>query len=185
MEILRSYLAERIVVAVGDICDFHGDAIVNAANSSLAGGGGVDGAIHRAAGALLGEECKALRQTSLPDGLPAGKAVLTGAGKLPLKGIIHAVGPIWRDGNADEARLLASAYRSSLALAAKQNWDLLAIPAISTGVYGYPKNEAAGIALNTAREFLKQNEHPKQLWLVFFNQNDARFLMSQAERLGV
>ncbi len=185
MEILRSYLAERIIVAVGDICGFQGDAIVNAANSSLAGGGGVDGAIHRAAGAALDEECKALRHTSLPDGLPAGKAVLTGAGKLPFKGIIHAVGPIWRDGNADEARLLASAYRSSMAIAAKQGWASLAIPAISTGVYGYPKNEAAGVALNAVIEFLKQHEYPKQLWLVYFSQNDARFLSSQADRLGL
>lgn len=185
MEILRSYLAERIIVAVGDICGFHGDAIVNAANSSLAGGGGVDGAIHRAAGSRLDEECKALRQTTLPDGLPAGKAVLTGAGKLPFKGIIHAVGPIWRDGNADEARLLASAYRSSLAIAAKQAWASLAIPAISTGVYGYPKNEAAGVAINAVLEFLKQHEYPTQLWLVYFNRNDARFLSSQADRLGL
>ncbi len=184
MDTVGSYLGGRMLVAVGDICTYQGDAIVNAANSSLAGGGGVDGAIHRAAGKALDEACRVLRAGPFPDGLPAGKAVATTAGALALKAVIHTVGPIWRGGNAEEARLLASAYRSSLAIAAKEAWDHIAFPAISTGVYGYPKDEAARIAFKSIRDFLAANELPKTVCLVFYVAHAAKLFLSTADALA-
>ncbi|TFG84379.1 MAG: O-acetyl-ADP-ribose deacetylase [Spirochaetales bacterium] len=181
MENVREYLGGRFTVVVGDICSFDGDAIVNAANTSLAGGGGVDGAIHRAAGPDLLEECKRLRQSTLPDGLPAGKAVVTGAGKLPFKGIIHAVGPVWRGGHADEERLLSSAYRTSLELAAKNGWKSVAFPAISTGAYGYPKDGAARITYRTVVDFLARKDTPERVSLVFFSRKDADIFLDSVE----
>ncbi|MFH2116169.1 MAG: macro domain-containing protein [Spirochaetota bacterium] len=178
METIREYLDGRLVVAVGDITRFEGDGIVNAANSSLAGGGGVDGAIHRAAGPELMAACKTLRAGVWPDGLPTGKAALTIPGKLSLIGIIHAVGPIWRGGNACEAELLASAYTASLTIAAHENWASLAFPAISTGVYGYPKDQAARIAWTTLASFLKESAVPAKVWLVFFSPPDAEAFLS-------
>ncbi|HRW23209.1 MAG TPA: O-acetyl-ADP-ribose deacetylase [Spirochaetia bacterium] len=173
METIRSYLGGRVEVAVGDITLFEGDAIVNAANSALAGGGGVDGAIHRAAGPRLMAECRTLRAGPLPDGLPAGRAVATGAGRLPVKGVIHAVGPIWRGGTADEPRLLASTYTESLSIAATRGWDRVAFPAISTGVYGYPKALAARVAYEAVSSFLASREKPRVVSLVFFSRADA------------
>jgi len=160
-------------VAVGDITDFDGDAIVNAANSALAGGGGVDGAIHKAAGSALLEECRALRSSSWPEGLPTGRAVATGAGNLAVKGVIHAVGPIWRGGQADEARLLASAYQESLAIANARKWQRVAFPAISTGIYGYPKAKAALVAYATVSAYLENHAVPVIAWFVFFTGADA------------
>jgi O-acetyl-ADP-ribose deacetylase len=178
MQTIQEYLGGRLVAAVGDITCFEGDGIVNAANSSLAGGGGVDGAIHRAAGPQLMEACRTLRAGDWPDGLPTGKAALTTPGKLPLKGIIHAVGPIWRGGTAFEAELLASAYTTSLAIAAREKWVSLAFPAISTGVYGYPKDQAARIAWATMGNFLKGSAVPAQVFLVFFSLPDAQAFIS-------
>ncbi|MDX9957220.1 MAG: macro domain-containing protein [Clostridia bacterium] len=178
METIGEYLDGRLVVAVGDITRFQGDGIVNAANSSLAGGGGVDGAIHRAAGTQLMESCRALRISDWPDGLPTGKAALTSPGKLPLKGIIHAVGPIWRGGTAFEAELLASAYTASLTIAAGENWASLAFPAISTGVYGYPKDQAARIAWSAIAGFLGASSVPVKVYLVFFSHSDAQAFIS-------
>jgi O-acetyl-ADP-ribose deacetylase (regulator of RNase III) len=178
METIGEYLDGRLVVAVGDITRFQGDGIVNAANSSLAGGGGVDGAIHHAAGPELMAACRALRAADWPDGLPTGKAVLTGPGKLPLKGIIHAVGPIWRGGTAFEAELLASAYTASLHIAARENWASLAFPAISTGVYGYPKDQAARISWNVLSGFLKASAVPAKIILVYFSRPDSRFFLA-------
>jgi O-acetyl-ADP-ribose deacetylase (regulator of RNase III) len=139
----------------GDITRISVDAVVNAANSSLMGGGGVDGAIHRAAGPDLHEECLRIAESrrNLPCGpCPAGDAVITGAGLLPCRKVIHTVGPVWRGGGQGEAELLASCYRKSLALAEAAALRSVAFPNISTGVYGYPKGEAARIALETVRE---------------------------------
>jgi O-acetyl-ADP-ribose deacetylase (regulator of RNase III) len=151
-------------LVLGDITAQVVDAIVNAANSALAGGGGVDGAIHRAGGPAIMEETRRL----YPDGCPTGSAVITGAGKLRAKYVIHAVGPVWRGGNAGEEKQLASAYRTSLNLAADQGCRSIALPALSTGAYRYPLDEAARIATNTASDFLVQLATDSPLRLVRF-----------------
>src|SRR5205823_13448246 len=141
------------------------DAIVNAANSQLAGGGGVDGAIHRAAGPLLMEQTEA----RYPEGCPTGSAVATDGGRLKARYVFHAVGPVWRGGGANEAALLAGAYRRCLELAVEHACASIAFPAISTGVYGYPKDLAAEVSLTTAREHLTQNSAPQLVRFVLFD----------------
>ncbi|PKL08857.1 MAG: O-acetyl-ADP-ribose deacetylase [Spirochaetae bacterium HGW-Spirochaetae-7] len=182
MNTARTYNGGRIIVAVGDITEFDGDAIVNAANSSLLGGGGVDGAIHRAAGPELLAECRALRAGHLDKGLPPGRAVATGSGRLLVKGVIHTVGPICRDAGAvvgdDKAAILASAYSESLALANERGWRSVAFPAISTGVYGYPKREAARVAFKAVTSYLAANALPATVWLVFYSPGDAEPFMA-------
>ena len=153
-----SFLDGRLQVTTGDITRVAVDAIVNAANSSLLGGGGVDGAIHRAGGPGILEACRALRATTLRDGLPTGDAVETTAGRLPARFVIHTVGPVWHGGTQGEERLLASCYETSLALAERLGLRSIAFPAISTGVYGYPMEDAAAIAFRTTIDYL--NEHP-------------------------
>ena len=154
-------------ITQGDITTHKTDAIVNAANSSLLGGGGVDGAIHRAGGPTILEECKQL--VAKKGKLPTGEAVLTTAGNMPSKFVIHTVGPIYRDGNNNEAELLANAYRNSLILADTKKLHSISFPSISTGVYAYPIDEAAGIALNTVIKFFRSIEQIKLVRFVLFD----------------
>jgi O-acetyl-ADP-ribose deacetylase (regulator of RNase III) len=181
MDSLRSFLQDRVRVKVGDITKESVDAIVNAANGTLLGGGGVDGAIHRAGGREILDACKEIRRVSHPDGLPTGEAVITTAGKLPAKYVIHTVGPVYGRGGAERAELLAACYRNSLALAITQGLATIAFPAISTGIYGYPQNEAARVASSAIEGFLSDDRHMKEVRLVFFGAADAAvFLQHQA-----
>lgn len=156
----------NISVHMGDITKLNVDAIVNAANKTLLGGGGVDGAIHRAAGKELLAECRTL------NGCETGEAKITKGYNLPAEHVIHTVGPVWQGGKKDEEELLANAYRNSLILAKKSNCKTVAFPAISTGVYRFPKDRAAEIAVNTIRKFLN-NEEDMEVILVAFNMADA------------
>jgi O-acetyl-ADP-ribose deacetylase (regulator of RNase III) len=169
----------RLFIVQGDITQQATDAIVNAANSSLMGGGGVDGAIHRAGGPAILEECRQI--VSRQGRLPAGQAVITTAGNMPAGHVIHTVGPIWRGGGQKEAELLASAYRESLKTAAANNLSGVAFPSISTGAYGYPVDEAAGIALKTAAGFLAETSSVKEVVFVLF---DARTFKAYVAALG-
>jgi O-acetyl-ADP-ribose deacetylase (regulator of RNase III) len=157
----------KIEVLKGDITKVHADAIVNAANSGLAGGGGVDGAIHRAGGPEIMRECDHIRETA--GGCPPGQAVVTTAGKLPVKRVIHTVGPVWKDGSFGEREILANAYENCLKAAAELGLKSIAFPNISTGVYGYPKNEAAITAVRTVRSFSKKNEKIDKVIFVCFD----------------
>jgi O-acetyl-ADP-ribose deacetylase (regulator of RNase III) len=165
----------RIELIRGDITRLAVDAIVNAANSSLMGGGGVDGAIHRAAGPALHEECTriAKERGNLPGGpCPAGDAVMTGAGRLPCGKVIHTTGPIWRGGGRGERELLAGCYRKSISLAGASALKTIAFPNIGTGVYGYPKREAARVALETVRKCLEETpEIEKVIFVCFDDEN--------------
>jgi O-acetyl-ADP-ribose deacetylase (regulator of RNase III) len=163
----------RIAVVVGDITLQAVDAIVNAANSSLLGGGGVDGAIHRAGGPAILAECRRIREMRYPEGLPTGEAVITTAGRLPAKHVIHTVGPIYGQHGGDEARLLAACYENSIALAATHGLATIAFPAISTGVYGYPKEEAARVSRDAVERELRAHPSISQVRLVFFSDADA------------
>lgn len=156
----------------GDITTLSVDAIVNAANSGLMGGGGVDGAIHRAAGPTLLEECRAIVQRDGP--CPPGKAVITRAGRLPCRYVIHTVGPIWRGGNQEEDALLASCYRESLLLAERHGCRSVAFPNISTGVYGFPKERAAPIALKAVQEGLSLCPTVEEVFFVCFDEENYR-----------
>jgi O-acetyl-ADP-ribose deacetylase (regulator of RNase III) len=149
--------AARIRLMTGDITQVPADAMVNAANSRLAGGGGVDGAIHRAGGPSIMAELERIRPAG---GCPAGGAVATGAGNLPARWVIHAVGPVWRGGDRKESELLASAYRASLRLAAERGAKIVTFPSISTGVYGYPMDQAATVALRAVAGFLAAGPGP-------------------------
>jgi O-acetyl-ADP-ribose deacetylase (regulator of RNase III) len=155
-----------ITAIQGNIVTLDVDAIVNAANSTLLGGGGVDGAIHRAAGPELLEECRRL------NGCRTGEAVITRGYRLPARHVIHTVGPVWQGGNAGEPALLASCYRKSLAVAAKHALETVAFPSISTGAYGYPMEEAAEIAVSTVRDVLSKANSPREVIFCCYSASD-------------
>ncbi len=163
---LNSNAGSRIKLMHGDITKLDVDAIVNAANRSLLGGGGVDGAIHRAAGPDLLEYCRTL------NGCNTGEAKLSPGFNLPAGFVIHTVGPVWNGGNSNEPELLKNAYLNSLKIAKEKKFKTVAFPNISTGVYGFPKRPAAEIALNTVKEFLSENEFPEEVWFVVFDEQN-------------
>ena len=181
MDALKTFLRGRVIVKTGDITKEVVDAIVNAANGSLMGGGGVDGAIHRAGGPEILKACKEIRSAQYPNGLPTGQAVITTAGKMPAKYVIHTVGPVYGRGGKDKAELLGACYHNSLTLAADHGLKTIAFPAISTGIYGYPLDEAAKVSSTAIEEFLKSHTSVQELRLVFFSASDAQvFLQNQA-----
>ncbi len=163
-------VSSRIHLVQGDITRQQVAAIVNAANSSLLGGGGVDGAIHRAGGPQILEECRQIRARQ--GGCKTGEAVITSGGRLPAAHVIHTVGPVWNGGHNGEPELLASCYRNSLRLAAEHRLPSVAFPGISTGVYGYPKKEAAAIAMREVRQWLAEHEFPKTVVFVAFDEEN-------------
>ncbi len=165
-----------IVLVRGDITEQEVDAVVNAANSSLIGGGGVDGAIHRRGGAKILELCQKIREDEYPDGLPTGEAVITEGGNLPASYIIHTVGPRWQGGERNEPDLLADAYWNSLDLARERGLRSIAFPSISTGAYRYPIQDAAAIALTIAADYLYDHEG---------DLDEVRFVLFSEEDLAV
>ena len=170
------FLNGRVSVLVGDITQQQVDAVVNAANLTLLGGGGVDGAIHRAGGPKILAECQELRHTRYADGLPTGEAVITTAGNMPARHVIHTVGPVFSAAGEQAADLLSACYRNSLSLAVQYNLSTIAFPAISTGVYGYPRGEAAAVASQSIADFLATDSSLNQVFqvrLVFFAPQDA------------
>ncbi|HGH3373646.1 TPA: O-acetyl-ADP-ribose deacetylase [Kluyvera cryocrescens] len=170
-------MTERIQLLQGDITRLDVDVIVNAANPSLTGGGGVDGAIHRAAGPSLQEACAVVRQQQ--GTCPPGHAVITHAGDLKAKAVIHTVGPVWQGGDAHEASLLEQAYRNSLQLALDNGYRTLAFPAISTGAYGYPHAPAAEIAVSTVAAFLTRRSLPEIVYFVCFDEETLALYQQQ------
>ena len=169
----------KLIVKRGDITEEAVDAIVNAANSTLLGGGGVDGAIHAKGGPAILEECEKIRATTHPDGLPTGEAVITTGGDLPAKHVIHTVGPIYGDHNGQEAELLASCYRNSVRLAVEHGLASIAFPSISTGAYGYPKDEAATVVLATVTQLLR--EHDIEIRLIAYSPPETETSTFHAE----
>ena len=159
----------KIILITGDITVQDVDAIVNAANSSLMGGGGVDGAIHRAGGPAILNGCKKIVEKI--GSLPTGEAVITTGGNLPAKFVIHTVGPIWRGGNYNEDKLLSNAYINSLKVAKENNLKTVAFPSISTGAYRYPVYDAAEIAVKKVTDFVKKENHFKEIRFVLFNES--------------
>jgi O-acetyl-ADP-ribose deacetylase (regulator of RNase III) len=167
----------QVQVIEGDITKIKADAIVNAANSSLLGGGGVDGAIHHAGGPAILEACRKI--VARQGGCNTGEAVITTAGNLPARFVIHTVGPVWQGGNKDEAQKLAACYTKSLKLAAENGCTTVAFPAISTGVYGYPKTEAAAVAVGAVMGFLKSSDKIVQVLFVCFDPENFGHLQAQ------
>jgi len=171
------FLGGRVCAEVGDITKQSVDAIVNAANSTLMGGGGVDGAIHRAGGPRILEECLEIRRTMFTEGLPTGEAVITSAGLLPARHVIHTVGPVYGREGGREAELLSACYRNSLALAVAHKLASVAFPSISTGAFGYPREAAAGVASAAIAECLRGDETVSEVRLVFFSQDDINVFL--------
>ena len=173
---------EKIALVRGDITQMQVDAIVNAANSSLMGGGGVDGAIHRAGGPAILEDCKKIiaRQGSCK----TGEAVITTAGNLPVKFVIHTVGPVWNGGKSNEAVKLANCYKNSLRLAVENNLKAVAFPNISTGIYGYPKKDAADIAIQSVSAFLQSDSPIRHVYFVCFDEENYFIYQNIIASLG-
>ena len=183
MTALKTYLAGRVAINVGDITKEAVDAIVNAANGTLMGGGGVDGAIHRAGGSEIKQACAEIRRTQYPDGLPTGEAVITTGGKLPAKYVIHTVGPIYARGS-DKSDLLAACYYNSLSLAVSHHLKSIAFPAISTGIYGYPMDRAAAVSSRAIGQFLSVDKSIDAVKLVFFSAGDAEEFLKHHSFMG-
>ena len=176
----REFLNNRVIVKVGDITKERVGAIVNAANKTLLGGGGVDGAIHNAGGKTILEECRNIRKNDFPDGLPTGEAVITGGGELPAEFIIHTVGPIYGMNGGRDSELLADCYQNCLKLAAENNITTIAFSSISTGAFHFPKHEAAEVSSQAIKNFLEKDSQIKQVILVFFSESDVKkFLKHQ------
>ena len=172
-------VSDKIQIIQGDITKVKVDAIVNAANNTLLGGFGVDGAIHREGGREILEACKKI------GGCETGEAVITTAGKLPARYVIHTVGPVWFDGNNNEAEKLSSCYRNSLKLALDNRCRSIAFPNISTGAYGFPKREAARIAVNTVKKFLEQHSQIDQVLFVCYSKDNVEFTTSALMEAGI
>jgi O-acetyl-ADP-ribose deacetylase (regulator of RNase III) len=184
-EARETFASGRVVVLTGDLTGQRVDVIVNAANSTLLGGGGVDGAIHRAGGPRILEECKEIRRINFPEGLPTGEAVMTSGGQLPARYVIHTVGPIYGRHQGLEAELLKRCYQNSLRLAAEHELASIAFPAISTGAFGYPREEAAKVSSAAINEFLLDQESTlDEIRLVFYLARDARVFV-QNQRFNV
>lgn len=173
----------KLSLIIGDITKQNTDAIVNAANSSLLGGGGVDGAIHRAGGPQILEECKKIREKQ--GGCKTGEAVITSGGNLPAKYVIHTVGPIWSGGNNNEPELLANCYKNSLKLAIENGIKTVSFPSISTGAYGYPIDQAAKVALKTVIDFLKDDDLLEEVIFVLFNENIYKSYEDALKAIGI
>ena len=171
---------QRIELIKGDITKIEVDAIVNAANSSLLGGGGVDGAIHRAGGTVILEECKMIRKQQ--GECAPGQAVITSAGKLPAKFVIHTVGPIWSGGSKNEPQLLSNCYRNSLLLAKEHQCKSIAFPNISTGVYRFPKEQAAKIAVETVTNFIASEDLPERIIFVCFDDENYQLYQNLLQK---
>ncbi len=172
---------KEIILLQGDITQQDAEAIVNAANSSLMGGGGVDGAIHRAGGPAILDACKQI--VAKQGRCPTGQAVITTGGNLKAKFVVHTVGPVWRGGERHEEQLLANAYRNSLALAHEHNIKTIAFPSISTGAYRFPLDQAARIALQTVEDFLTEKPGFQEVRFVLFSQHDLMIYQNAAENI--
>jgi len=172
-------LSNGVIIKSGDLTDESVDAIVNAANSTLLGGGGVDGAIHRRGGPAILQECRQIRSTEFPDGLPTGQAVITTGGDLPAEYVIHTVGPVYGMNAGRDAELLAACYRNSIALAIERELGSIAFPSISTGAFGYPKHEAARVVHSTLNDLIDVHRH-LEITLVFFAESDAQQFLKHA-----
>ncbi|MCU1263750.1 MAG: Appr-p processing [Acidobacteria bacterium] len=178
---LEAFIGGRVRVLLGNIIEQEVDAIVNAANSTLLGGGGVDGAIHRAGGPLILKQCREIRRLLYPNGLPAGESVITSAGELPAQNVIHTVGPIYGRHQGQESTVLSACYKSAMSLALSHSLHSIAFPAISTGAYGYPRDEAAAVASRSIQEFLNVDDSIKDVRLVFFQQRDLQVFLANQE----
>jgi len=170
--VFLNWRTTRVSIVQGDVTEQNVDAVINAANSSLMGGGGVDGAIHKRGGPRILEECKMLRRMYWPNGLPTGKAAITSGGQLKARHVIHTVGPVWRGGNRGEPGELADCYSNSLALAKEKRLKSVAFPSISTGAYGYPIEAASRVALKTVKEFVEKEGWPPRVVFVLFSNRD-------------
>jgi O-acetyl-ADP-ribose deacetylase len=175
--VIEQFLNGRVKVTVGDITEQNVDAIVNAANSTLLGGGGVDGAIHRKGGRQIYDECFEIRQTVYPKGLPTGQAVITSGGNLKARFVIHTVGPVFGMNQGRDFELLSEAYRNSLRLAAENDLRTIAFPSISTGAFHFPKHEAARISSQSIKDFLAADDSLTEVRLVFFSESDAKMFL--------